>query len=212
MDLLNVVWCGSYLAYLPQRRGGGDRGEKSRRWCYALKQGKQSAISTIAGHIGRHPGDPGVDGVLGGDVTLIPMPRSAPRRQGDLWPAVLLANALVAEGSGAEVLTVLERKYRVQKSAIAEPGKRPRAADHLDSFKVLRPAIQPERIVIVDDVITSGATMLAAISAISDAVPDASVRGFAFIRTQSTEELEAIRRPTLSCVELLPGGLTRRRP
>lgn len=212
MDLLNVAWCGSYLAYLPKRRGGGNRGEKSRRWCYALKQGKQSAISKIAGHIGRHPTDPGVDGVLGEDVLLIPMPRSAPRRQVDLWPAELLAKALVAEGLGAQVLAVLERTFRVQKSAFAQLGRRPKAADHLASFKVIRPAIQPERITVVDDVITTGATMLAAISAVSDAVPDASVRGFAFIRTQSTGELEAIRRPTLSCVDLLPGGLTHRRP
>lgn len=213
MDLLKNALCGSYFAYLPKGRGGGELGDKSRRWCDALKQGKSSAISKLAKHVGRHPDDPGVRDVLGSDVVLVPMPRSAPRRSGDLWPAELLASALVAQGMGAQVIPLLQRMRRVQKSATAPQGMRPTAADHLESFAVLLPTSHTERIVVVDDVITTGATMLAAVSAVSDAIPDASsVKGFAFIRTKSWGSLDAIPDPKRSWIGLQADGRTRRSP
>ena len=212
MDLLDEALCGSYLTYLPKGRGEGQLEARSRQWCDALKQGKHSRISKIAEHIAHHPGDLGVRKVLGDDVMLVPMPRRAPRRRGDLWPAEPLTKALVAQEMGAQILPILERMYRVRKSATAPRGNRPTAADHLESFKVLLPTVQPERIAIVDDVITTGATMLAAISAVSDAVPEARVRGFAFTRTQSWGNPVTIRSPTLSWIDLRSDGRTRRRP
>lgn len=212
MDLLQNASCGSYLLYVPKGRGGGDREELSRKWCYAIKQGNQSAIAKIARSIAGHPNEPGVRSVLGSDVVLVPMPQSAPRRQEWAWPGDLLAKALFDHGMGAQVLYLLRRVHSVQKAATALPGQRPRAVDHLASFEVAPTALRPERIAIVDDVVTTGATMLAAISAVSYSLPGASVRGFAFIRTQSQGALARIRRPKLSEIDLRANGLTRRAP
>ena len=104
MDLLRDVYCGSCLIYLPQGRGGGDRGKKSQDYCYAVKRGEEASIAKIAAHIGRHRNKYGIHGVLGEDVVLVPMPRSAPFTQGALWPARMLAEALVGERLGLFVL------------------------------------------------------------------------------------------------------------
>ena len=123
------------------------------------------------------------------------MPRSAPFTRDALWPARMVAEALVRESLGAFVLPLLARAVAVQRSSTAAPGKRPRAAAHLRSFQVLPPVDPPSRIVIVDDVVTSGATMLAAISAVFDAMPGLPPKGFALFRTQSTGELRRFRAP-----------------
>ena len=212
MHLLENASCGSYLLYVPKGRDGGDKGVLSRKWCFAFKQGNQTAISRIAKVIGDHPNEPGVRSVLGPDVVLVPMPRSAPQRRGGSWPGELLAKALVDHGMGARILYLLRRARRVQRAATAPPGQRPKAADHLASFEIAPTALDPERVAIVDDVVTTGATMLAAISAVSYAVPGASVRGFAFVRTQSQGALARIRSPKLSEIDLRANGLTRRAP
>lgn len=150
--------------------------------------------------------------MLGEEVALVPMPRSAPFTRGALWLARMLAEALVGERLGSIVLPMLERTVAVQRSSTAAPGKRPRVAAHLKSLQVLPPVDPPSRIVIVDDVVTSGATMLAAISAVFDAIRRPPPRGFAFFRTQSKGELKAISSPTLSHISLLRNGWTRRVP
>ena len=212
MTLLRHVWCGCYLAYLPKWGGGGELGERSRRFCYAVKRGDEGKISGIAKHVRHHRNENGVRKVLGPDAALVPMPRSAPLAEGALWPASMLAEALLRQGLGGSVLPLVERTHGVKKSATAPPGERPTAADHLKSFRVSRRVFELETIVIVDDVVTSGATMLAAASAVSEAIPGVTIRGFAFIRTHSKGDVEAILSPVLSQIRLLPDGRTLRDP
>lgn len=212
MELLRDVYCGSCLIYLPQGRGGGDIAKRSQGYCYAVKRGESAIIAKIAAHIARRRNEDGICDVLAEDAALVPMPRSAPSLDGALWPARMLADALVAERLGAVVLPLLERAVAVQKSSTAAPGKRPRAADHLKSFRVLPHVDPPDRIVIVDDVVTSGATMLGAISAVFDAIPDLPPEGFALFRTQSGGELRAISSPARSHIRLLGNGGTQRIP
>ena len=210
MELLREGRCGSYLAYLP--RGGGDLGERSRKFCYALKRGDEATISGVAAHLGRHRDHAGVSEIVSADAALVPMPGHAPRKPGTLWPAKRLAQALVDCGLGNSVLELLERVSRVRKSATAPPDQRPTAAQHLASFGVLPSPLDARPIVIVDDVITSGASMLAAISAISHSIPILPVTGFSIIRTESDGEIVSGPNPELSRIRLLLNGRTRREP
>lgn len=53
---------------------------------------------------------------------------------------------------------------------------------HYDSMSVENSLVTPGRIVLVDDVVTRGCTLIAAASRIAEAFPSADVRGFALIR------------------------------
>jgi len=77
----------------------------------------------------------------------------------------------------------LRRVRAVRKSATAAPGERPTVKLHYESFCIERPAIAPERIVLIDDVITKGRTLLAAATRVHEAFPCAQIRAFALVRT-----------------------------
>lgn len=118
---------------------------------------------------------------VSGDV-LVPVPRSAPK-VGGTWAAAELAQALVQAGVGSTMWPGLRRVFAVRKSATAAKGSRPSVARHYDSFRLESPGLRPAGIVIVDDVITRGRTLLAAAARVREAFPDAQVRGFALLRT-----------------------------
>jgi hypothetical protein len=118
---------------------------------------------------------------LAGDV-LVPVPRSAPK-VGGTWAAAELARALVEAGVGSAIWPGLQRISAVRKSATAEKGRRPSVARHYDSFRLEPLNLRPRRVVLIDDVITRGRTLLAAASRLREALPDTQVRGFALLRT-----------------------------
>jgi hypothetical protein len=114
---------------------------------------------------------------------LVPVPGSAPYRTGASWASLDLALALVDEGLGGAAWTGLHRARAVRKSATAAPGTRPTVNLHYESFYVERPAQPPEGIVLIDDVVTKGRTLLAAASRVREAFPAAQIRAFALLRT-----------------------------
>lgn len=118
---------------------------------------------------------------LSGDV-LVPVPRSAPKA-GGTWAAAALAQALVQEGVGSATWPGLRRISAVNKSATSARGSRPSVARHYDSFRLEPQKFRPPGVVIIDDVITKGRTLLAAAARVREAFPDAEVRAFALLRT-----------------------------
>lgn len=128
-------------------------------------------------------------GFICSGALLIPIPGSAP---GSGRPSVAehLAKALVDEGLGCGIWPGLHRVRAVTKSATALPGTRPSVAKHYESFAV-EPAgmvrdpvgAPPCHVVLVDDVVTKGRTLLAAAARVQEAFPGAEIRAFALIRT-----------------------------
>jgi hypothetical protein len=118
---------------------------------------------------------------LAGDV-LVPVPRSAPKT-GGTWVAAELAHAFVQQGLGAMTWPGLRRIRAVRKSATSARGARPSIASHYDSFRIEPPAFHAASVVLIDDVITRGRTLLAAASRVSEALPGAEIRAFALLRT-----------------------------
>jgi predicted amidophosphoribosyltransferase len=116
-----------------------------------------------------------------GDV-LVPVPRSAPK-SGGTWVAAELAQALVEQGLGAMTWPGLRRICAVRKSATSAAGTRPSVASHYDSFRMEPPAFCPAGVVLIDDVVTKGRTLLAAASRVRDAIPGVEIRAFALLRT-----------------------------
>jgi orotate phosphoribosyltransferase len=118
-----------------------------------------------------------------------------------------------ARGLGVSVVELLERRVAVRKAATAGRGMRPVADVHRSSLAVVRAvAIAGRRIVLVDDVVTTGAQLFGAAMAVWDALPGADVVGFAAVRTLSSEEVDDLLAPVVGTIELVGELRTHREP
>jgi hypothetical protein len=120
---------------------------------------------------------------FGPDVILVPVPRSVPSSCETSWAAGQLALALQQQGLGAAVWTGLRRHCAVRKSATAPCIARPTVAEHYDSFVVDSSLLAPGRILLIDDVVTRGRTLLAASMRMRERFPCAQLDAFALVRT-----------------------------
>lgn len=109
-----------------------------------------------------------------------------------LWVPRDICQVFVVQGLGKEASTCLKRSHAVPKSAFSLPQDRPTPARHFASLTVSRSLFAPRRITIVDDVVTKGATLVAAASRLTEAYPGCEVRAFAVIRTMSRTEVDSI--------------------
>ena len=123
-----------------------------------------------------------------------------------------LALALSEVGFALPIWMGLRRRYAVTKSATAPSAGRPTVYQHYDSFAAEAPANTVHRLVLIDDVITKGRTLLAAAARLRSELPSADIRGFALIRTVGF--VHQIKRLEDSChgVVRWAGGDARREP
>ncbi len=180
----------SFLAYSP--RGTTDVAVQSRRHMLDVKENHvintRLGSMTIAKYVAvrlKQAQPSWVSEYLGRSVALVPVPRSGLHKTGALWPAKEIADALHAEGFGARVAPCLVRASPVPKAARAAAKDRPKARDHFDSLKVVRPIDLPAEVTLIDDVVTRGAQLLGAAWSILAVRPRVTVRAFAVIRTMS---------------------------
>jgi predicted amidophosphoribosyltransferase len=122
---------------------------------------------------------------------------------GGIWPAYNIASALVANGVGAAVLPCLQRLKAVPKSAFAASGSRPKPLDHYDSIAAAKMVADREELCLVDDVITKGATLLAAASRLRETYPNATIVAFALVRTLGfVDNIDRIIDPAVGTITL----------
>ncbi len=138
---------------------------------------------------------------FGADTVPVPVPGSSPMKNSkSLWLPRDICLALLARGLGKETSTCLERSHAVPKSAFSLPAERPKPSLHLASFAVSRFLFAPRRITLVDDVITRGATLIAAASRLSEAFPACEIRAFAILRTMTRVDVDSILAPCTGVV------------
>jgi predicted amidophosphoribosyltransferase len=119
---------------------------------------------------------------------LVPIPNSSLMRPGTLWVPQRLANALVRNGLGNAAEECLRRNVPLPKAATSLAENRPKAAQHYTSLGIQKMLSEPKEILLVDDVVTRGATMLGAANRLKDAFPRANIRAFAAMRTISSPD------------------------
>lgn len=143
----------------------------------------------------------------------MPIPRSAPLKDPNaLWPARELCKAIVAQGLASEVSLLLERVQAVPKSATAKSGAdRPAPHQHHESTTVQAalPIFLGRTLVLVDDVITRGSTMMGMHARMLEVFPNTDVRCFAALRSMGAKELESVYAPVQGTVRIVSSVLRR---
>ncbi len=156
-------------------------------------------------------GDPRLLALFSGGAVLVPVPGSA--LSGDApWAASTLAVALRDVGLAHAVWMGLRRCAAVRKSATAPSRARPSVSEHYESFLVMQPPEMVRRVVLIDDVITKGRTLLAAAARIQSAFPSVDVRAFALIRTKGFRQRVVCEVEPCEGVVRWAGGDARREP
>lgn len=157
-----------------------------------------------------------IEAFLTPDITFVPCPKSAPfppNLRPILWVPQRICEALCAQGYGAKIFPCLARVEAVPKSAFASPGDRPSALRHFETMEVDSSLDDALKITVVDDVVTKGATLLAAASRLAKAFPRAQIRTFALVRTMGfVPDIERIVDPVVGRIRQSPRGESIREP
>jgi hypothetical protein len=179
--ILKIAYASCYV-YSPA--GAGAVCERSRLLRALLKAGDAHFMVKYALRVHQQTEESSqLHGFFRSTDILVPVPGSAPKSAAGTWVAADLADALVREGVGSLAWRGLHRICAVRKSATSVPGARPSVALHYESFGLERPPIAPVSIVLIDDVVTKGRTLLAAAARLQEAFPEAEIRAFALLRT-----------------------------
>lgn len=137
---------------------------------------------------------------------LVPVTRSSLLKPDSLWVPHRLAMALHRRGLGSAVSPSLVRTYPVGYKATAE--------EHYDSQKVEQKLLtDPERILLIDDFVTRGATLIASALRLWETYPKVHIAGFAAIRTvTNSSNFKRIDDPAFNAITLYQSGRTHREP
>ena len=205
----------SFLNYSP--RGRSAVSQSSKTFALRLKANRvvvpasrataaEYLVSRIAAN---QPGGPLTEFFQPSDA-MVPVPTSAVSKPGTVWPALEIANALVAAGLGCEVVQMLGRRQPMRKSAYAPTGGRPTVEEHLESLSVHQFVGRGERIVWVDDLITKGTTLFASFMALRRIEPTRAIVAFAARRTLGLQpEIDRIAEPVVGQIRFNNGEVER---
>jgi predicted amidophosphoribosyltransferase len=170
--------------YVYSPKGAGQVCERSRLLRELLKEGNDRFMRAYAARVRQQVAESAqLRGFLTASDLLVPVPGSAPRGYASRHAAARLAEALLLQGLGCDIWNGLKRTRPVQKSATARPRARPSVARHYESFAIDSLPQAPVSVVLVDDVITKGRTLLAAAERLQEAFPAAHIKAFALLRT-----------------------------
>lgn len=158
LPLLSEVRFGALFVYSP--RGRSEVSVRSRKARDVIKYDTPGMIAKAVERLLEELPRSGLSEFFGRDVTLVPVPRSAPLKdERALWPARRISEELLVRGLGREILPCLKRTKPVPKSAYAPRGERPGVDVQLDSLVVAaEPSLLvPGKVTLVDDFVTKGA-------------------------------------------------------
>ncbi|MCI4347715.1 MAG: hypothetical protein L3J97_03740 [Thermoplasmata archaeon] len=214
----------SLLAYAPRPddvpEPHRDEAHQSHNLVLQLKDGRLvgSPPESVAARIARHLKSVASTAAilsprLSSSATLVPVPRSTLLTKGGLWVPDLLSHELVKSGFGRRVAPLLERTEPIPKAAQSVSTERPTALMNYQTLAALRDLDPVTELVLVDDVVTAGATLLGSANRLREAYPDVPLRAFAAARTLTDPmRFRKTVEPVLGTIILRRNGRTQRDP
>ena len=187
---LNQLEFGSLLSYCP-RGGSSEEIQLSRRIMRSIKN--DSFVEEppvlmsdwISSTMERRRSELPFNSFFGTNSVLVPLPRSSLLQPDSLWVPERIANALVTRRFGARVMPCLTRSRAVRKAATSQADQRPTPTEHFESLAVQGNLGSTEDIVLIDDIVTRGHTMIGAANRLLEAFPSSRIHAFAAMRTVS---------------------------
>jgi len=206
--LLSEIIYSSYVAFSPY--GSTQAARESVTVRNHLKSGREELIRQAIAHLKKNNLET-FDDVFGEDVIFVPAPRSSLLLPDSVWPSMMLSKVLLSEGLGKDICPCLKRTAAVPRSSTAKQKGRPRTTtiQHYDSMEVERDLIDPDQIVVVDDIVTKGAMLVGSVSRVQEAFPNSNVKSFCLLRTFSFDNNKEINRlidPIVSSVVFYPSS------
>ena len=205
---LTTIEFASLLSYSPNGTGSMDKASK--KTMYAVKgdrmHGNAPMSERIAKDVRNRLGTLPFADYFTKTTALVPAPQSSLASPGRLWVPQRLARSMQRHGLGVQRECLVRRKA-VPKSSTSAPGARPKPQVHYESMSVTGTlGARPGDIVIVDDVVTRGATLIGAAGRLAEAFPSARIRGFAALRAVShPEDFKDIFDPCVGRIDIQNG-------
>lgn len=173
---------GSYLAYRTRPNSPAEAAAAGIVH-HSIKKGQAKAIFRYAAMLATLENDSELARHLARAGVLVPVPKSSVHQPDSQWVPLMIAEALNFLGIGTGVEPLLERHTPVPKSGgVFRSEDRPSVQDHFDSMRVTSGLYGPDRVTLIDDVVTIGRTMFGAANRINDAYPDAEIQAFSLVR------------------------------
>ena len=211
----------SVLSYIP-REGGGDLGDQSRDMMRILKDGRMigsppAPLSDLLARLIKSgvPDVADIASMLGPTAVLVPVPKSSLFKEGSLWVPEQIADSFVRSGLGSRSARLLTRTRAIAKAATSLSSGRPRptALDHLQTLAVQTELRSAEEIVLIDDVVTTGSTLIGCANKLLESYPSITIRGFAAMRAVSNPlDFRHILDPIVGLITLRSDGHCHRKP
>lgn len=149
---------------------------------------------------------------LSEDAVLVPLPKSAPLKEPtSVWPAHRICEEMIRRGLGGDIAPCLSRRTAVRKSATAPLGERPTWEEHFESIEYEPTLGLSERpIVLVDDVVTKGSTMLGCAARLEANALGTNLFGFGIASSRSVTDMPRFGCPVAGTITLGRYGAWRR--